>query len=41
MAHEINFGPFDFVPSEILVWFGRFSYVGLVWLGRFGLVFDQ
>ena len=39
--HEINFGPFDFVPSESLVWFGRFSMVGLVGFGRFGLVFGQ
>ena len=33
MVHEINFGPFDIVRSERLVWFGRFSLLGLVWFG--------
>ena len=37
--HEINFGPFDFVPSESLVWFGRFSLEGF-WFGSLGLVWS-
>ena len=41
MVHKINFGRFDFVHSESLLWFGMFSLVGLVWFGRFGLVFGQ
>ena len=35
LAHDFNFGSFDFVLSKRLVWFRMF---GLVWFGRFSLV---